>query len=431
MSSRAYTSLLCLCLYCSFCKVLTSQCTNPYSSNTNSASTIENASFELINRFRADPKGELARIINDLTGNNYTQSSLSTLLNNAPNPLPANWWKNTFNGGSGSSIVFNSMDFYGTVPSVLQSQWDALASPGSLYPIVWQDNMGWSSLQYATCVENDAGNTQNYHNIPGAPTFGNRFTQSGYASWNTIGENIAPNWTTSAESMHAGFAIDWGQAPNGIQSPPGHRNAMLSSNYTEIGIGIVDAGWTTGKVSQVQHFARQSSDTYLSGYVYLNPATSYSFTNAAVGIPVTLKNSAGIVLSTFSSGQYGEYFFDMTGLANGTYTLEVPGGGPCGGNSGNTSYSVSYIGSYTLLVNIAANSSSGNLNLTGIQQSSEDYEANGIVISSQTIQTNPNNPTGNVSVDYDSADKVRLMPGFKVLTGPVFRAFIDGCGGSL
>ena len=40
---------------------------------------------------------------------------------------------------------------------------------------------------------------------------------------------------------HAGFNIDWGSGPNGMQSPPGHRNAIMSvnSNLTNVGYAVV------------------------------------------------------------------------------------------------------------------------------------------------------------------------------------------------
>jgi hypothetical protein len=40
---------------------------------------------------------------------------------------------------------------------------------------------------------------------------------------------------------HAGFNIDWGTGPNGMQDPPGHRNAIMSvsGNYTNVGYAVV------------------------------------------------------------------------------------------------------------------------------------------------------------------------------------------------
>ena len=40
---------------------------------------------------------------------------------------------------------------------------------------------------------------------------------------------------------HAGFNIDWGYGPNGMQIPPGHRNAIMSvdADYTNVGYAVV------------------------------------------------------------------------------------------------------------------------------------------------------------------------------------------------
>jgi hypothetical protein len=41
---------------------------------------------------------------------------------------------------------------------------------------------------------------------------------------------------------HAGFNIDWGYGPDGMQDPPGHRNAIMSVNadYTNVGYAVVE-----------------------------------------------------------------------------------------------------------------------------------------------------------------------------------------------
>ena len=40
---------------------------------------------------------------------------------------------------------------------------------------------------------------------------------------------------------HAGFNIDWGSGPYGMQDPPGHRNAIMSTNtyYSNVGYAVV------------------------------------------------------------------------------------------------------------------------------------------------------------------------------------------------
>ncbi len=69
----------------------------------------------------------------------------------------------------------------------------------------------------------------------------------------------------------------------------------------------------------------------------------------------------------------------------------------------------------------------GNM-LTGIQNPIADYETDGAIESNQIIQLDPINPS-NLNVDYDSKTMIELQSGFETRIGPVFHAFIDGCGG--
>ena len=65
---------------------------------------------------------------------------------------------------------------------------------------------------------------------------------------------------------------------------------------------------------------------------------------------------------------------------------------------------------------------SGTNQLTGIQQTSFDFETNGAIESDQII---------NANVDYDSGSMIELLEGFEVKLGKIFHAFIDGCGNLL
>ena len=64
-----------------------------------------------------------------------------------------------------------------------------------------------------------------------------RMGDEGYPQTGFRGENIFA-FSDSAEQGHAGLDIDWGTSgttglnENGMQSPPGHRNNIHSSNFT-------------------------------------------------------------------------------------------------------------------------------------------------------------------------------------------------------
>lgn len=61
--------------------------------------------------------------------------------------------------------------------------------------------------------------------------------------------------------------------------------------------------------------------------------------------------------------------------------------------------------------------------LSGIQTVSNDFETDGQIVSSQTIEAG-------LTVDYDSGIEIVLQPGFEILLSAVFNAIIDGCGGA-
>jgi uncharacterized protein YkwD len=60
--------------------------------------------------------------------------------------------------------------------------------------------------------------------------FEDRVGQAGYNGWNALGENIAAGYPTP-EAVVAGW-----------MSSPGHRANVLSPNFTEMGIGLVNGG---------------------------------------------------------------------------------------------------------------------------------------------------------------------------------------------
>src|SRR5579862_5082514 len=92
---------------------------------------------------------------------------------------------------------------------------------------------------------------------------GDRIATNGYSA-QTWGENVFA-FANSVFEGHAAFAVDWGQEAGGMevggmQSPSGHRNNMLSSLFSEVGIGVVDGlNGTVGPQLVTQDFATQDS----------------------------------------------------------------------------------------------------------------------------------------------------------------------------
>src|SRR5713101_5356030 len=72
------------------------------------------------------------------------------------------------------------------------------------------------------------------HTCGPVPNFADRAGQSGYTGWSALGENIAAGFP-SAEAV----VTSW-------MNSPGHRANILSPNFTEIGIGMVNGGGKFG-----------------------------------------------------------------------------------------------------------------------------------------------------------------------------------------
>jgi len=283
-------------------------CADSYTAvNYGAANASELNAFNRINAFRADPQNSLyAMFVEQGYGGN--QSTFNALLAGKTSYTSnEGWWPSNFGG----NLATWSMDFYATVPSTLLSQFNALPA-GPLAAFTWSDNIGWSAHQYAVWIEDDAGATGNPHAIPGAPSLGDRFTNAGVNWSSSARENVARNWPLLVDIMHMGFSIDWGPGVDGIQSPPGHRDTMLSSS-THIGIGFYDdpAYGDPGDLTQVQHVTTQNStDPIFYGYV------TDAADEALSGVTVTLYDSGDNSLGSATTD------------AQGAYTIQYSGGTP-------------------------------------------------------------------------------------------------------
>jgi|GEM_PF-1062311 len=88
--------------------------------------------------------------------------------------------------------------------------------------------------------------------------------------WTQFRGNVF-SYSQSALNSHAGFNIDWGYpgSPFGMQDPPGHRMAIMSTdgNYTNVGIATINESNPHTKVGReivTQNFAKAA--TTVSGY---------------------------------------------------------------------------------------------------------------------------------------------------------------------
>ncbi len=172
------------------------------------------------------------------------------------------------------------------------------------------------------------------HNGSDGRGFAERATDEGY-SWINIGENVFA-YAQSVEHGHAGFEVDWGNAPSsvgGMQNPPGHRLNIHDATFREIGIGIV-----TGTKSPVppsdeapvgpqlvtQDFGnRQGLSPFVTGVVYydLNGNSQYDLGEGVGGVRVVVPGSTFYGVSANSGG----YSVPVPGPGSYSVTVQVPG----------------------------------------------------------------------------------------------------------
>jgi hypothetical protein len=253
---------------------------------------IEEELFLYVNRMRTDPQGEYDRLIS------------------STNPLVAR-----------DPDVNNSVQYFGVDGNLLRSQWNSLLP---VAPLAWNE-----SLYNAAHAHNAAmiAAQSQQHQLPGEPAPSQRLTNAGY-SWSSYGENIFA-YAKSAIEAHAAFAIDWGGSVGGMQSPPGHRNNIMTGTHREAGIAIDsfhESGVFFGPLVVTQDFASRSSigNPFVVGAVW-NDVNHNGWYNAGEGLDgVTLEftkaGSAPVSVTSMSAGGY------QVQLANGTYSATAHGG---------------------------------------------------------------------------------------------------------
>ena len=200
------------------------------SSSANDATALEQYFLELINDARLDPVGNTARYITSY------------------DPLTAAYGN-----------IQSALDFFNVDADDLRTGIEALVPAA---PLAWN-----GALTNAARTHNGEmiAADQQSHRLPGELGLGDRITAAGYTGWFTVAENIFA-FTRDVVYGHAGFMVDWGFEPNGIQSPPGHRIAIMNPVYTEIGIGVTeenDPNTSVGPLVVTQNFGSRGELLFL------------------------------------------------------------------------------------------------------------------------------------------------------------------------
>lgn len=244
----------------------------------------EQQMLELLNRLRANPAAELPLMLT-----------------------------------SRDADIQNALRFFSVDKAELARQWKDLKP---VAPLAWNEPLAAAAKAHTGRMLDF--NRQS-HQLPGeAPLLG-RVVAKGYKDASFVGENLFA-FMTSVPQAHAGFAIDWGMGPGGIQDPPGHRENVLAGVYTEVGLSILDSrpGRTVGPFLVTQNFgARRNQNPFLLGVIYddRNRDGAYSPGEGVENATVLASGSAGtFVTSSLTAGGY------QLQLPPGTYVLTAAGG---------------------------------------------------------------------------------------------------------
>lgn len=211
--------------------------------------------------------------------------------------------------------IQKAINFFRVSGSALLAAYQSL---NAVAPLSWNNNL--SSAAQSHNAEMIAADQQS-HQIPGEDSLGTRISNAGYVGWTSLSENVY----SFAESMiygHAGFMIDWGNGPNGMQSPPGHRNTIMSGNFREVGIAVTaenSSATNVGPYVITQDFGTRGL-LFVLGVAYSDNDQDdfYSIGEGRGDLTVEL------AASSTSSAASGGYSLAIT---PGLHTITMSGGG--------------------------------------------------------------------------------------------------------
>lgn len=133
---------------------------------------------------------------------------------------------------------------------------------------------------------------------------GSRMSAQNYP-WSLYGENVYA-MAKSVLHGHAGFEVDWGTGPGGMQDPPGHREVIHYAGFREVGVGVVKG--TNGSVGPqlvTQDFSsRYGLTPFITGVVYydLNGNGFYDLGEGLGGVTVSVAGESSYAVTANSGG---------------------------------------------------------------------------------------------------------------------------------
>ena len=136
-------------------------------------------------------------------------------------------------------------------------------------------------------------------------TLTDRLAAVGYP-FSTAGESIYA-FAKDPEHGHAGFEVDWGNGPGGMQNPPGHRDSNHNVNFREVGVGVRNGSGPNGvgpQVVTIDFANRTGAGPLVSGVAYydLNGNEFYDLGEGLGGVSVEVSGATFRAVTAGSGG---------------------------------------------------------------------------------------------------------------------------------
>jgi len=255
-------------------------------------SALEQELFELVNRARMDPGGEFSRLVSDAA-----------------------------RGIGVTPGITRAIDWFDVDLAALAAD---LAARPAVAPVAWNAALARAADSHSTAMI--AADLQ-AHQLPGGPSPDQRLAAAGYGPARAWGENVFA-YAQDPIYAHAGFIIDWGYGPGGMQDPAGHRNTILNGRYTELGVAALtetDRATQVGPLVVTQDFATRAGVGPVLVGVVIADADGDRFYDAGEGlggVAVTITGAGGTwSTTTWAAGGY------QIALTAGSYSVTFSGGG--------------------------------------------------------------------------------------------------------
>lgn len=195
--------------------------------------------------------------------------------------------------------VRSAFNYFGVNLALMQSEFNAIPARPPLAPNTSLTTSARSHSAWMLATATQSHNETNPSNTPFS-----RMNAAGY-NFSTAGENIYA-YADNSWFGHAGFQVDWGSGSGGMQSGRGHRASIHNSSFREIGIGVqLGSNGGVGPQLVTQDFgARSSNSSFGTGVAYydLNGNDFYDVGEGISGLTVHVSGASHYCITAAGGG---------------------------------------------------------------------------------------------------------------------------------